>query len=423
MEQQEQYTNASSSASPGRNLKRRIITGAVVSVLMLGSFFVGLFLNTKDIFVPSANPRIVNVDKAVPDYLLREVDFGLYWRVFDIIKNKFFGRENIVDTQLFYGSLAGMVASLGDPYTVFLEPKTAEEFTQELSGSFQGIGAEIGIKKNMLTIIAPLPDTPAERAGLKSSDQILAVDGKDTLGMSLDRAVSLIRGPKGSEVVLTILSKDDEEAREVTIVRDEIDIVSVAWEHKDDGIAYIRVSYFNEDTEKEFREVSQEVLASDPRAIVLDLRNNPGGFLNVAIRLSSYWVDEGPVVLEKFSNGDVTKYEAHGPAVFKDIPTVVLVNQGSASASEIVAGALKDYELATLVGQRTFGKGSVQDLEELPDGSAVKITIAKWLTPSGVTIQDEGIEPDIEVELTKEDYNDNKDPQLDIALETLREKD
>lgn len=390
----------------------------LVVVLMAASFAGGLLLNASSALT-NGMARILNKDSEEPVYLQQDVDFQVYWDVFDVIKDKYIDAEHIKDTELFYGSLRGMVASLGDPFTQFLDPQVSEEFTQELEGSIQGIGAEIGIKKNQLTVIAPLAGTPADQAGLEGGDAIVAVDGESTAGMSLDEAVSRIRGKKGTEVILEVLKKNAEETEEIAIVRDEITIVSVSWEELENNIAYIDLSYFNQDTEVQFSAIAKEVLASNPDAIILDVRNNPGGFLNIAVQITSYWVEDQPVVFERFSNGKLNTYQSQGKAIFAGIPTVVLVNGGSASASEILSGALQDYGLATLIGVTTFGKGSVQELIELNDGSSVKVTIAEWLTPNKRSIREEGIAPDIEIDLTKEDYDNDLDPQLDRALEYI----
>ncbi len=354
-----------------------------------------------------------------PAFLLKDVDFDLYWQVWDIIKNKFFYKDRIVDTKLFYGSLAGMVAALDDPYSVFLDPQITEQFTEELSGSFEGIGAEIAIKKDRLTVIAPLPGSPAERAGLKAGDKILAIDGVDTLGMSLDQAVNLIRGEKGTEVKL-LIQRNSDEPIEIAITRDKIEIISVRWNKILDNSAYIQVSYFNEDTGDDFRQAIREILSQRPQALVVDLRNNPGGFLDVAVDMLGFWIGDDVAVQEKFSDGRVIPYNSNNKPVLKDIPTYILVNNGSASAAEIVAGALQDYGLATIVGEKTFGKGSVQDFIELDDGSAIKITVAQWLTPKGKTIEEVGIEPDVFVELTREDFDEDRDPQLDKVKELIQ---
>jgi len=355
-----------------------------------------------------------------PDVSQLDLDFDLFFDTWSYIKSNYI-EENITDDQLFYGALAGLVASLKDPYSVFLEPEIAEKFDEELSGTFEGIGAEIGIRKDQLTIIAPLSSTPADRAGLRPGDKIIAIDGENTYGIALDEAVNKIRGPKGEEVVLTIFREGVEEPFDVGIIRDKIDIVSVEWQEKDGNIAHIEVRYFNGDTLDEFNKVAVEVNEKNPKGIILDLRNNPGGFLGTAIEISGAWVEDDVVVYEKRRDGYQQGHRANGRAIFKDIPTVVLVNIGSASGSEIVAGALQDYEIATIVGEQTFGKGSVQDLRKLKDGSSIKLTIAEWLTPSGTNINDEGITPDVEVELTREDFENDLDPQLDKAIEILNQ--
>lgn len=399
-------------------IRKHIGQIVVVIVLMTLSFIGGLLLNESSAIV-TGTATIRNLQSEKPAYLHRDVDFGVYWEAFELVKERFIDSENVLDTELFYGSLSGMVRALGDPHTEFLDPKITKEFNQELGGSIQGIGAEISIKQDVLTVISPLPGTPAEEAGLQSGDIILAIDGVETFNMTLDAAVYRIRGKKGTEVVLEVFSPGDEDSREVTIRRDEIDIISVEWDVVHDNIAYIELRYFNQDTKVQFDKIAKQVLATDPDAIILDVRNNPGGFLGVAVDVASYWVEDKPVVYERFGDGDISTYQARDIALFKDIKTVVLVNEGSASASEIVAGALQDYELATIIGETTFGKGSVQELHELSDGSTVKVTIAEWLTPHRQVIRDVGITPDVVVELTREEYDNDLDPQLDSAIEFL----
>jgi len=400
----------------------RVVVGVIIFIFVFSAFTIGIIIGSQRGDIATAimgvyQGKVLNRD-TTPSYLLKDVDFGMYWQAWDIIKDKYYDKDVVKDTELFYGSMAGMVASLQDPYSVFLNPEVNEEFTDELSGKFEGIGAEIGIRKEQLTLIAPLPKTPAERAGLRSGDKIVAIDEYDTQGMSLDRAVNLIRGEKGTEVKLTIV-RDSLEPEEITIVRDKIDIISVLGELKEPGVSYIKLSYFNEDTTSEFRRIVQEQLAHNPHTIILDLRGNPGGFLDVAVKVASAWFENKPVVLERFSDGSTVSYDAQGQASLAGLTTYVLVDEGSASASEIVAGALQDYELATIVGEQTFGKGSVQDLIPLPDDSSIKLTIAKWLTPDGNTIDQTGITPDIEVKRTVEDIDEDRDPQLDKVVEMI----
>jgi carboxyl-terminal processing protease len=348
------------------------------------------------------------------------IDFDLLWSVWESLKDSFY-KQPISDRQAFYGAVRGIVSSVHDPYTVFFDPSEAEEFNKELEGKFEGIGAEIGIKHDRLTIIAPLPESPAEKAGLRPGDIIFAIDDKDTSNISTEEAVTLIRGVSGTKVVLTILSAGASDAREVAVTRGEIIIKTVTVKkvgiNKD--IAYIRIFSFNEDTSRDFKKAVQTILANRPKALILDLRSNPGGFLDSAVDTASYWIREGAIVRERFSDQSEDTYSSLGFGKFKDIKTIVLVNQGSASASEIVAGALQDAKKATILGEQTFGKGSVQDYSSLKDGSALKITIAEWLTPNGRSINFEGITPDIIIPFSNDDFNKDIDPQLDKAIELL----
>ena len=401
---------------------------AVVIIFILGVSFGRQY----ELAASTEGGEVTNKD-ALPEYLTEDVNFDLFWQVWQYVQDKYV-ESDVPETQLFYGALRGLVASLEDPYSVFLEPELSEEFEQELSGNFEGIGAEIGIKNDQLTLIAPLPRTPADQAGLQPGDKILAIDGESTAGIALDYAVSQIRGEKGSQVILTILREGSDESRDVPIVRDRIEIDSVKFTRKDPqgqqpdvenflingDIAYIKLLYFNENTLADWNKTVQKVLEANPRGIIFDLRNNPGGFLSSAIEIAGEWVNGKTVVLERLQSGDQVEHSAARRARFDSIPTVVLVNGGSASGSEIVAGALQDYGAATIVGETTFGKGSVQDLREFIDGSSVKLTIAEWLTPNGRTINKEGITPDIEVELTEENYSNGVDPQLEKAIELLK---
>jgi carboxyl-terminal processing protease len=346
------------------------------------------------------------------------VDFRLFWDTWQLIKDRY-AKQPVDERAMFYGALSGMVASLGDPHSVFLEPAASEEFAQELSGKFEGIGAEIGIKKGDLVVIAPLPGSPAEKAGLQPSDRIIGIDEVDTTGMSIDDAVSRIRGDKGTKVKLHVLRGAEAEPRVFEIVRDTIAVqsvkVSYAASPKGGKIAVIKVSHFNGDTYDRFLDGVTQAVARGVDGVVLDLRNNPGGYLDASVLMLGEWVPGEVAVSERYSDGTTEEHRANGRGRLKDTPTVVLVNGGSASASEIVAGALKDYGKAALIGTQTFGKGSVQDLVELDDGSSVKLTIAEWLTPKGANINVDGIAPDHVVERTEEDYEDDRDPQLDAA--------
>lgn len=351
-----------------------------------------------------------------------DVDFNLYWDTWQTLKDNYVDSGKLNEKDFFYGSLKGMVTAVGDPYTIFLDPKENKQFQDDLSGSFEGIGAEIGLRNDVITVISPLDGTPAALAGIKAGDRIYAINNTSTAGMSVDQAVSLIRGKKGSTVKLSIYRSGASDTKDYNIIRDLIVVQSVKTEMRTDGVYVIKVSAFNSDTQGLFNKAVQDILVKKPRGLILDLRNNPGGFLDAAVDMSSAWVDKETIVIEKFGDGRENKYQGQNRAKLKNIKTVVLVNGGSASASEIVAGALKDNEKATIIGEKTFGKGSVQTLIDLSDGSAVKITVAKWLTPSGVSINEQGITPNIEIKLSVEDANKNSDPQLDKALEVLKKR-
>ena len=379
------------------------------------SFLIGAFLNGN--FVVS---REMITSRQSTDIIDEQFDVSLFKKVWDTVKEDYVAQP-ISDEDLFYGSLEGLVKGLKDPYSIFLKPELAKRFLDDVSGSFEGVGIEIGIKENRLTIIAPLDYTPAFRAGLRSGDKIYEIDGKDTLGMGLDEVVHLIRGEKGTEVILTILRKPERNTKDVTIVRDTIDIKSVSWGLKgeDEKIAYIKITHFSDDTWSDFQSIAQVALASNPHGLILDLRNNPGGYMDTAVNIAGYWLGKNIVVVARDADDKEREYKSSGPQYFDNLPTIVLVNKGSASASEILAGAMQDYQKATVLGGQTFGKGSVQELKNLADGSALKLTIANWYTPLGRSFNEGGITPDIEVERTEEDYTEDRDPQLIRALEIL----
>lgn len=410
----------------GEEVTKRYALGAVGAVLLLVGFFAGIAvseLKTESATEILGMGRLVNTDIRPPSGLQEDIDFGNFWDVWEIVKSRYVNQP-VDEVDMFYGAIEGVLASLEDPYSLYLDPEMADDFESELSGKFEGIGAEIGIKQDQLKIIAPLPDTPAERAGLMAGDSIYAIDEVDTFGMSIDEAVSRIRGPKGTEVTLLIVREGDE-PRDVVITRDTITVDSVRWEivEKDGArIGVIRIFHFNETSGPAFDEAVQSILVENPDGVVLDMRNNPGGFLDTAVDVAGEWILRDVVVMEKFSDDSTRNYMSDGNSRFADMPTVVLVNGGSASASEIVAGALQYHGKATVVGEQTFGKGSVQDYMEFEDGSALKLTIALWLTPGGQSIEQEGITPDEEMELTLEDFDADRDPQYDRALEIIAER-
>lgn len=353
--------------------------------------------------------------------LQNNVDTGIVFEAWKKLSDKYVG--NLPDNKsMVYGMAKGMTNQLGDPYTVFFEPEKAKQFKEDLKGSFEGIGAEIGVKENILTIIAPIKDTPADKAGLKSGDKILKIDDKDTAGMLVDEAVSIIRGKRGTKVKLLVMSEEDAAPREVEITRDVINVKSVEWEMKDGNIAYIRLSSFSEDTVKELTEATKKIRESEAKGVVLDLRGNPGGYLEVAVDVAGFFLPKKSLVVREDFGGKQpsNEYATQYDPVLDKYPLMVLVDKGSASASEILAGALSEDKGIKLIGEKTYGKGSVQEFLPLSDGSTVKVTVAEWLTPEGRNINKEGISPDVEVKVSADDIKDKKDPQLDKALEMVK---
>lgn len=349
-----------------------------------------------------------------------EIDFSLFWEAYHKLQEKFVDKSKIDIQKIIYGAISGMVNSLGDPYTIFLTPEESKRFEEDVKGTFEGVGMEIGIKKGQLQVVAPLEGTPAQRAGIKAGDKILKIDDRTTENITLDEAVSLIRGPKGTKVRLTIFREGWEKEKEFEIVRDVILVPSLKWEMKD-GIIYLKIYQFSEIASFDFTRAAIEILNQPTQKMILDLRNNPGGYLEVAQDIAGWFLEEGKIVaIEDFGNGEKKEYKSDGPAKFLDYKIVILINGGSASGAEILAGALRDNRGILLIGEKSFGKGSVQELEKLSGGSSLKITVAKWLTPKGNLISDVGLEPDIKVEMTEKDFEEEKDPQLEKAIEILK---
>ena len=346
------------------------------------------------------------------------VDVTQLKRVQSLVNDKFDGDVDLQKQS--EGAIAGLVAALGDPYTVYLDAKANEELSNDLSGTLSGIGVEVGIKNNRLTVIAPIDETPAQKAGIRSGDIIARINGVDTSGMTIDDAVSKIRGPKGTTVKLTIVRASDS-PKELEITRDTISVPSVKLEQKD-GIGTLRIRRFGDDTVSLVENAAQTFRDNNVRGVILDLRGNPGGYLQSAVDVASQFMSRGVVVEERSRKGLNEKKSVSGLGQLTDVPLVVLIDEGSASAAEILAGALRDNGRAQLVGVKSFGKGSVQEILGLGNGTSLKVTIAHWFTPKGVNIGKEGIKPDVEVKLSDADYEADRDPQLDKAIELLKAK-
>ncbi|MGC9046538.1 MAG: S41 family peptidase [Minisyncoccia bacterium] len=339
----------------------------------------------------------------------------------NIVKTYYYNASSVTNQDLLYGAASGIVNALNDPYSVFLTPSDAKKFNQDVTGNFGGIGAELGIKNSNLVIIAPLKNSPAEKAGIKSNDIIVAIDGTSTLNMSIDQAVKLIRGTVGTPVVLSILRSSWNKPKDFKIIRQEIQTPTLDSKMIDNNILYIHLYAFNSNANSLFYQAVLNGLINNAKGLILDLRGNPGGFLQTAIDLSGWFVKKGTVVVQEKSPGETEYFKAYGNEALANFPVVVLVDDGSASASEILAGALRDDRNIKLIGEKTFGKGTVQQIETLSDGSEIKISIAQWLTPKGYTIDKVGLMPDYKVPITDDDIKNNKDPQLQKAIQVLKE--
>lgn len=402
--------NTSAKKTQKDNRKRRLLVSLLAAfIIFSGGYILGY---ARSLPTGGLLPQILNTGGS------KNVDFNEFWKVWDTIGSKYDGDINY--NNMLYGSIDGMVKALGDPYTEFFNPDQAKQFEQDLSGTFSGVGAEIGIKNNKLTVIAPIPGSPADKAGIKAGDEIAKINGESTSGMPLDTAVNKIRGKAGTDVTLTIERSGT--TKDYKITRETIDVKSVKYSIKN-GVLIMTVSRFDNQTASLVRQAENEGISQNVHGIILDLRNNPGGLLDSAIDVSSEFIRSGTIVTEKdVKHHKSETFTASGNGKMTDkskYPMVVLVNGGSASAAEITAGAIHDDGRGQLVGEKTFGKGSVQEVINLPDGSELKVTVAHWYTPNGVNINKTGIKPDIEVKLSDTDFNAGKDPQMDKAMELL----
>lgn len=415
-----------------RNL---IILISIVIISGYGGYSLGL----KRVSVNLHAQSLADVVKTVNGEEKKDVDFSLFWDVWQRLENNFIDQAKIVPEQMVYGAISGMVASLGDPYTVFLPPKQQKEAKAELGGTFEGIGAQLGIKDKKIVVVAPLKETPAEKAGVRSGDWIVKVDGADTAGWTVPEAVNKIRGPVNTSVVLTILheasvNNEDISIKRGTILVKSVELTKTYWRGEEGkyildnncsscpAIAHIKLIRFGDQTADEWndvvREVNKELQNKEIKSIILDIRDNPGGYLQGAVFIASEFIKKGEVVVtQEYTSKRKETYSVTRVGKLLDVKMAVLINKGSASASEIVAGALRDYQRATLVGEKTFGKGSIQEAQDLPGGAGLHITIAKWLLPKGDWINSKGVEADVAVAM--DEKNLEVDLQLESAANTL----
>jgi len=417
-----------------RTLKYTFLLLVVVGIA-LGSFAGGFvtghlipfqgFLDFPFPVAEQAAPRLPTVSAEQNSSTPEELQslFTPFWEAWTIVHENYVDQP-VDDIALMHGAIEGMVDALGDRHSSYMDPEGFKQANEGLEGEYDGIGAYVDTTTEFLTITSPMPGSPAERAGLKPGDLVVAIDGEDMTGLPGEAVRQKIIGPAGTTVHLTVKREGESSLLEFEIVRERISMDSASGEMLEDNIAYIQVTTFGVRTTPELLSALKELMAQNPRGLILDLRNNGGGYLQTSVEVASQFVADGVVLYEQYGSGERKTYEVipGGLATDVSLPLIVLINEGSASASEIVAGALQDLGRARLVGVTSFGKGSVQNWVELSDDNgAVRITIAKWLTPNERTIHDVGLTPDVEVQLTDEDFEADRDPQLDKAVELIME--
>lgn len=418
---------------------KRIQSIIVALVLLGGVFYAGII--TGERMIPAADRVTTLSGKEVPATLEGKIDFGPFWEAWGAINDKFVSATTtaVSEQEKVWGAISGLAASLNDPYTAFFPPEESKIFESEIAGNFEGVGMEIGIKEGVLTVISPLKGTPAERAGIQPGDKILEINEEVSTNMRVDEAVKRIRGKKGTAVKLTLLRDGRDEPFDLSVVRDVIDIPTIDTEIKpgrtasarggsessglrEDGVFVIRLYNFSANSPRLFRDALRQFIDSGSNRLLLDLRGNPGGYLEAAVDMASWFLPSGETIVTEDAalRAEPKVHRSRGYDVFnKDLKMVILVNQGSASASEILAGALREHGVAKLVGTRTFGKGSVQEVVKITPDTSLKVTVARWLTPNGLSISESGISPDVEVKMNEQDIEKKRDPQMEKAIELL----
>ena len=399
-----------------KDKKKIIHIGAFIffGIIVAGTLFYGGY------YVGLSQTKLIRIEGVADIYPGDETaaNFGVFWQAWDKIKEKHLHSGALSAQEMIYGAIKGLAESANDQHTTFFSPEDAAKFTENIDGRFGGIGAELEEINNQIIVVTPLKGTPAEKAGLRPRDTIIKAGGIELKDKTVQDAIRIIRGEPGTQIKLIISREGETGTKDIQITREMITLPTVEWEWKDDNVAYVRLISFNQNTPFAFYNVIRNIITENPRAMILDLRNNPGGYLEVAVGLSGWFIDRGEVVVkERYADGEDRVFRSRGNAALKNLPTIILVNRGTASAAEIMAGAIRDINGTRLIGERTFGKGTVQSLEELKDGSMLKITVANWVTPNGHIIEGSGLVPDINI---KRAENDPEDAQLNKAMELLR---
>lgn len=405
---------------------KTVIIIFVTIIILLGTFSGGFLVGQAyPLLLNSVNNNgeqtsITNMDISTSESPELDTLFAPFWETWNYVDEQYVDQP-VDHTLMMRGAIEGMLSSLGDPHTSYMDPEMFQQQNAPLQGEYEGIGAWVDVSGEFLIIISPMPDSPAEKAGLKPDDQVVAVDGEDMTGVEGDLVLRRILGEAGTDVTLTIFRPSTNETFDVTITRQKIVMPSVTGEMLDENIAYVQLINFGDKTHQDLRKILRDLLKENPDGLILDLRNNGGGYLNTAIDVTSEFVSQSPIMYEEFGDGERITYKAKPNGLATEIPLVVLINEGSASASEITAGAIQDYERGVLVGMTSYGKGSVQNWVTLQnDQGAIRVTIARWLTPNGRQINELGLTPDIEVEITEEDIAAERDSQLEKAIEILQ---
>jgi carboxyl-terminal processing protease len=376
----------------------------LISIIVIGTIFLS--------FVSGYAVKQLQLEKFEASF--NELDLSLFHQAYNLIQEDFAGDSKNDSQKLIHGAISGMINALGDPHTTFFNSEETEGFIEDTDGRFEGVGMEVGLKENQVTVIAPLKGTPAEKAGILAGDIIVKIDQQETLGMSIEEAVRLIRGPKGTKVSLTVSRNSWLENKKIIIERAVIELPSLEWEMID-NLAHIKFYHFYSKAGDDFKVIAQQILNSSAQGIILDLRNNPGGYLEVAEEIGGWFLEKDSLFLIEDYGYLQKERKTKGVGYLSQYPVVIILDEGSASASEILAGALRDNRKSLIVGQNSFGKGSIQKLVYLKDGSSIKITVANWLTPNKELISNKGLAPDYQVESEEE-----KDVQLDKAIELLK---